>query len=130
MTHGFRFRRWAVRLAAAGAVTVTLAGRAPAGEWPVPWPPPADNNPPPTDNPPPPPGDTNPPPGTGQPPPDNPPPIDVPPGTGQPPPVDVPPVPPPGGPPPGGNTPEPASAVLGLCGVAAGLIAWRRKRAS
>jgi hypothetical protein len=40
-------------------------------------------------------------------------------------------VPPPGNPPPGGaQSPEPASAVMGLCGIGVGLAAWRRKRMS
>jgi hypothetical protein len=104
------------------------------GNWPVPWPPPGSTNPPGGPTPPgtvvPPPGDVGPPAGSGQPPTSTPPGINVPPaGSGQPPtgaesPPEVP--VPPGS--PGPSTPEPASAVLGMLGVSAGLLAWRRQR--
>jgi hypothetical protein len=89
------------------------------GTWPVPWPP-ADgggSQPPPVTNPGPP--IQEPPPGGGN----NPPPIDIPPPGAEPPPdVPVPLTP------PGASSPEPASAVMGLFGVGAGVLAWRRKR--
>jgi hypothetical protein len=127
---GYYCRHFGWRLVAAGilATSVTPARADDWGNWPVPWPPPGSTNPPsvtpPTDIPPP---------GSGQPPASQPPGIEVPPpGTGQPPTgadsppeVPVPLVPPPGS--PGPSSPEPASAVLGLFGVSAGLVAWRRK---
>src|SRR5262245_30223765 len=112
-------RRWGWQAAIVGLLATgsTTACANDWGSWPVPWPPPGSTNPP-VDQPPgvPPPIPVDQPPGTGS----NPPPVELPPpGTGNPPP-DVPPpdVPPPGNPPPGGaQSPEPASAVMGLCGL-------------
>jgi hypothetical protein len=124
------------RLVVAG---ILATGAAPVraddwGNWPVPWPPPGSTNPPaggPAGS------GVTPPPANGQPPGSPPPAIDSPPpGSSQPPTGAEPPplVPLPGVPlgppvpiPPA--TPEPASAVMGLCGVGAGVLAWRRKRA-
>ena len=131
-------RHWGWQFALAGALTIGAAtARADDwGNWPVPWPPAGSTNPP-TTVPPPagggvtPPGDTVPPAGTGQPPPTIPPTITPPPPAGSQPPVaaESPPEVPISPSPSGSSSPEPASAVLGLFGVSAGLMAWRRKRA-
>jgi hypothetical protein len=130
MKHWTRYcRHWGWRIALAGVFVVgTSAARAGDwGDWPVPWPPPGSTNPPPGTDVDPPPVE-EPPPGGGI----EPPPIDVPPPGGGDPPgeTEEPPlVPPPGSPPtPVSESPEPASAVMGLCGLGAGLLAWRRKR--
>jgi hypothetical protein len=116
------------RIAVAGLLVggATSARANDWGNWPVPWPPVNSGNAPPPVIDPGPPIET-PPPGGGN----GPPPIDTPPpaGDGAPPAAEPPPeVPVPE--PPGGakSTPEPASAVMGLFGVGAGLLAWRRKR--
>jgi hypothetical protein len=131
MKHFVRYcRHWGWRIAVVGllATGATSARANDWGNWPVPWPPPGSNNPPPDTGTVPPPID-EPPPGGGI----EPPPIDIPPPGGEVPPpgVELPPeVPPPGVPPAGAESPEPASAIMGLCGIGAGLVAWRRKRSS
>jgi hypothetical protein len=120
MTHllGIRGRGGRTALAVA-LLTLLMAGRSVAADWPIPTPPP-ENPPPGVENPPG--GNPNPPPPTEEPPP---------------PPTEEPPQEPPGGgePPPGGEnpppvheSPEPASVVLGLIGAGAGLASWRKKR--
>lgn len=129
-------QRWALALAVSVGLGCLLTARATAGEFPVPWPPPGTNEPPTT-----PPPDTAPPPPTTDippvviPPDTNPPVVVPPPGDGEPPagspPPEVPPpdVPTPEVPPPSVHgTPEPASVVIGLIGIGAGIFATRRKR--
>ena len=135
--YGYYCRHIGWRLVVAG---ILATGAAPVraddwGTWPVPWPPPGSTNSPPAGpNPsggvtPP---SQGPPSGSGQPPVTAPPGINPPPsGSGQPPiAADTPPSVPVPGTPSSPSSPEPASAVLGLCGVGVGLLAWRRKRSS
>jgi hypothetical protein len=134
---GYFCRHFGWRMVVAGTLaTGSVPVRADDwGNWPVPWPPPGSTNTP-TSGPTPsgagvtPPTDGSPA-GTGQPP------VTPPPGSSQPPaasgqppiaadaPPDVPIPPVPITP---FGSPEPASLVMGLCGVGAGLMAWRRKR--